>query len=338
MPLAKKIDNSKYIYAVSRIRAIEKNLLTNLSFDRMVDSRTPEEALKILLEAGYGHGTDVKSPLQYEELLKDEFNKVYQLLSELAPEPEIINIFLISNDYHNIKVFLKSEFSGQEVADIIVEPGSIPVDTLNVMIQDRNFGDMPAVMRNAVEESIETFGATKNPQIIDLIMDKAHFVHMKELAEKSGSKFLNDLVVIMIDICNLKIFLRVKNLKKTWDFLQKVLIAGGKIDSKTFVENLDTSLDNFLESLRYTQYGDLLEESIENIKSTKSITKFEKLCDNFILSFVKNAKFMTFGVEPLIGYLIAKETEIRNARIIMVGKINNIPNEKIKERLREAYV
>jgi len=35
---------------------------------------------------------------------------------------------------------------------------------------------------------------------------------------------------------------------------------------------------------------------------------------------------------------MAKETEIKNARIIMVGKINNISNDVIRERLRESYV
>ncbi|MDQ2085126.1 V-type ATP synthase subunit C [Herbivorax sp. ANBcel31] len=338
MPTTKKIDELNYIYVVSRIRAIEKKLLSNLKFDRMVDSKTPDEALKTLLEADYGLKTDVKSALQYEELLKEEYNKVYQLLSELAPEPDIINMFLMSNDYHNIKVFLKSEFSGQESTDIIVEPGSIPVKTLEIMIQDRNLSDMSSVMRNAVEDCIETFGKTKNPQIIDLIMDKAQYTHMKELAEASGSEFINDLIVIMIDICNLRIFLRIKNLKKTWDFLQKILIPGGEIDTKVFVENLDGTLENFLEALRYTRYGDFLEESIDGGDFSKNLTKFEKLCDNFIISFVKKAKFLSFGIEPLIGYLIAKETEIKNARIIMVGKINDIPNEKIRERLREAYV
>ncbi|HQD28113.1 V-type ATP synthase subunit C [Acetivibrio saccincola] len=337
MAFAKKIDNSKYIYAVSRIRAIEKKLLTNSSFERMIESKTPDEALKILIEADYGYGTDVKV-FQYEVLLKEEYNKVYELLKELAPEPEIINMFLISNDYHNIKVFLKSEFSGQEATDIITEPGSIPANSLKVMIQDRNFKDMPEIMGNAIEECIETFGSTKNPQIIDLIMDRAHFTHMREIAGASGSSFLNELAVMMIDICNLKIFLRIKNLKKTWDFLQKVLIPGGEIDSKIFVENLDKPLDNLLEALKYTRYGELLEKSFENIESTKSLTKFEKLCDDFILSYVRKTKFIIYGIEPLIGYLIAKETEIRNARIIMVGKINNIPSEKIRERLREAYV
>jgi len=66
LPFAKKIDDSKYIYAVSRIRAIEKKLLTNSSFERMIDSKTPDEALKTLLEADYGYGTDIKNVLQYE--------------------------------------------------------------------------------------------------------------------------------------------------------------------------------------------------------------------------------------------------------------------------------
>ncbi|MDK2799758.1 MAG: V/A-type H+/Na+-transporting ATPase subunit [Clostridiales bacterium] len=47
---------------------------------------------------------------------------------------------------------------------------------------------------------------------------------------------------------------------------------------------------------------------------------------------------MAFGIEPLVAYLMAKENEIKIVRIIMVGKINNISNEIIRERLREAYV
>ena len=62
-------------------------------------------------------------------------------------------------------------------------------------------------------------------------------------------------------------------------FPQKVLIPGGKIDNKIFLENLDNSLDNLLEALRYSKYGEVLEKSIENINSTKSLTKFE----NFVM-------------------------------------------------------
>jgi V/A-type H+-transporting ATPase subunit C len=35
---------------------------------------------------------------------------------------------------------------------------------------------------------------------------------------------------------------------------------------------------------------------------------------------------------------LAKENEIRIIRIIMVGKINNMPTDSIRERLRDVYV
>ena len=42
--------------------------------------------------------------------------------------------------------------------------------------------------------------------------------------------------------------------------------------------------------------------------------------------------------EPLLAYIYAKETEIKVIRIIMVGKLNNIAEEVIRERLRDIYV
>ena len=47
---------------------------------------------------------------------------------------------------------------------------------------------------------------------------------------------------------------------------------------------------------------------------------------------------MVLGPEPVIAYLLAKENEIKIIRIIMVGKINRLPTEEIRERLRDVYV
>lgn len=298
MPKLKKIDESKYIYAVSRIRAIEKRLLDKVKLDRMVEAKSADESLKVLLEAGYGSGDgDIKSVFEYENILKEEHKKVYSLLNELAPKQETINMFLLSNDYHNVKVILKAEFSEQDETSLLIEPGSIPVSELKLMIKDRNMSKMPSIMRKAVEEAIDTYSRTNDPQVIDLILDKANYVHMKSISDSLDNKFINELVVILIDLRNINIFLRVKNLKKSWDFLQKVLIPGGHIDIKVFIENFDAPLESLVEELRFTQYGPLLEDGIESLRSTGSLTKFEKLSDNFITSYVKKAKYITFGIE-----------------------------------------
>ena len=335
----KKKNDTQYAYSVSRIRAIERKLLDKGKLDRMVDAKSPEEALKVLQEADYGNlGSDTANIYEYENLLGEEYKKVYNLLKEIAPEPDVFDLFLISNDYHNLKVLLKAEFSGQDDNGLLIESGSIPSGKLKTMIRDRNMSNMPAIMKNAVEESIETYNKTLDPQVIDIILDKASFKQMKDTSIKSGNKFIKDLVTLFIDLANIKVFLRVKALNKSFDFLQKILIAEGSINIKLFIGNLDNPLDSFIDALQFTSIGAFLQEGIENFKSTGTLTKFEKLSDNSIMDYVKKSKYVSLGIEPLVGYLMAKEMEIRNARIVMVGKINNISNEVIKERLREAYV
>ena len=55
------------------------------------------------------------------------------------------------------------------------------------------------------------------------------------------------------------------------------------------------------------------------------------------MNMMKEAKMIPFGGEPLLAYIYAKETEIKVVRIIMVGKLNNIAEEVIRERLRDIY-
>lgn len=337
--MSKENKDTQYAYSVSRIRAIERKLLDKGKLDRMVEAKSPEEALKVLQEADYGNpSSDTLNIYDYENLLGDEYKKVYLLLKEIAPDPEVFDLFLLTNDYHNIKVILKAEFSGQDDSKLLTESGSIPTEKLKSMIKERNLANIPSVMKSSIEECIETYNKTLDPQVIDIILDKANFKHMKETALKSGNAFIINLVTLFIDLANIKVFLRVKKLNKSFDFLQKVLLSGGSINQKVFIDNLDTPLDSFVDAMRFNSLGAFIQEGIESFKITGNLTKFEKLSDNYIMAYVKRAKYVSLGIEPLVGYLMAKEMEIKNAKIVMVGKINNISNEVIRERLREAYV
>ena len=56
------------------------------------------------------------------------------------------------------------------------------------------------------------------------------------------------------------------------------------------------------------------------------------------MDLIKGARLVTFGPDRILSYIYAKETEIKIIRIIMVGKLNNISQEVIRERLRDSYV
>ena len=331
------LQDTDYAYAVARIRAIEKKLLDKNNFERMAEAKSPEDALKIVFDAGYGAvGADMSNPLEYENLLKDEQRKAYALLRETSPNPAIFDIFFLRDDYHNIKVIIKGEFSDGYDDGILSGSGTIPANKIKLMLRERSFADMPPEMRRAVEECLDVFNRTGDPQMIDFILDKACFAQMKELASKTGNAFLIGLTVILIDIANIKSFLRVKRLGRAWDLLGKAFIPGGMLDKKLFEECLNEPIENFEAALNLKPYSTLA-VGIDTFKNAGSFSKFEQLADNHILSYARKALYKPMGPEPLIGYLIGKENEIKNIRIIMVGKINGIPADAIKDRLRDSY-
>lgn len=331
--------DTQYAYSVARIRAIENHLLNKVKIERMLEAKSPGEAFKVLVEADYGYSAgELTSPFEYEKLLAEENSKVYKLLKEIAPQPEAFDVFLMKNDYHNIKVLLKAEFLGHDVDELLIDAGTIPVSKMKLVIKERKLVELPAIMAHAVEECIDTYNRTGDSQIIDIILDKANYVQMMESAQKVNNPFLTDLVKILIDLNNIRTFLRVKALNKSFDFLQKVLLSGGGIRERLFVKWLDLSYEDLIAELSYTPYGTICDDGIRYYLNKGSLTRLEKLSDDYVINYIKRAKYISLGIEPLIGYLLAKENEIKIVRIIMVGKINNISNEIIRERLREAYV
>ncbi|NSW90529.1 MAG: V-type ATP synthase subunit C [Firmicutes bacterium] len=331
---------TQFAYGIGRIRVIEKRLLDKGKFDRMIDSKTPGEALKILVEAGYDESaTDITGKAyEYEKLLREEQKKLYRLLRELTDESKVFDIFLLNNDYHNIKVILKSEFLGIEDNTNLLESVSIPATNLKMMIRERDFEQLSFYMKEAIEECIDTFNRTHDPQQIDLILDRAYFKHVVELANNLEISFIKELLKITVDLTNIKTFLRLKKLNMPVGFLQKNLMPGGKIDNNIFIRNMDLPLEGFVDTMKGSAYENICKKGIDSFINTGSIAVFEKLADDYLIAFAKKVKYKTFGIEPLIGYLLAKENELKNVRIVMVGKINNISADIIRERLRETYV
>ena len=68
-----------------------------------------------------------------------------------------------------------------------------------------------------------------------------------------------------------------------------------------------------------------------------AITRLEKALADFQVELFRQARYFSSGVEPLLGYLLAKQNELKDLRFILVGKLNNVPAERLKERLSVCY-
>ena len=70
----------------------------------------------------------------------------------------------------------------------------------------------------------------------------------------------------------------------------------------------------------------------------QGFTAFEKACDDYLMEYIKEAKYKTLTPEPVVAYILAKETEAKCVRIILTCKLHQIDVDVIKERVREGYV
>ena len=84
----------------------------------------------------------------------------------------------------------------------------------------------------------------------------------------------------------------------------------------------------------------LLDSVIKQLQNLTSEGKvaFEKWCDDSVIELCKGAKYEFFGFAPIAAYYFAKTTEIKTVRIVLSAKLAGVPNEIIRERVRDLYV
>ncbi|MDD5084682.1 MAG: V-type ATPase subunit [Candidatus Omnitrophica bacterium] len=153
-----------------------------------------------------------------------------------------------------------------------------------------------------------------------------------------GNLFLNEYLRIAADLENAKIFLRAKIQLRDKKFLAGCLVEGGYVKPAEFLELFGESMDTVSRRLGGPRYNDVLSAGITAYRSGGKLAVLERDCDNFLMGYIKKAKYFHFGIEPLVSYALAKENEVKNLRVIFIGMENNFKPEETRAYLRNSYV
>lgn len=335
-----RIKEEGYAYATARIRVREVKLLPQSKLERLFDITDSADAVKLLAEAGYSSenpNSSKEGTEDIEKFLSSELKKAYDFIEEIVPDPLVVNLFKKKYDYLNAKLILKAEFLKIDVTESLSDMGTIEPNKLLKIIADRKLEEVSEIFSQGVLAAIDSFNKTRDPQIIDFILDNASYADMMADAKKSEDSALIKIVNILIDTANIRILIRSKLLKKPEEFIRKAWIKSGTIKEESFEEIVNSDMDRLFAVLKDIGYEKLANMLIEAVNHEEGISEAEKILDDFITDYLKQSKYVVMGIEPVIGYLFFKETEIKNARLIITGVKNNISREIIKERLRLGY-
>lgn len=332
-----RIRDEDYAYATARVRAVEVHMLDSARLERLLEAATLADGMKLLAEARYGTGTPLAEQ-GWEALLDGELARCYAFLTGLMPHPEVLDVFRLREDYLNLKLMLKSLYQGRDVAGTTGDSGMVPAGQLVRAIVDNHPGSLPETMGKALTEAMLEFGKRADPRDIDLVLDRAVYRHMNEKAAEIGHPFLVELVSLMSDMANIRIYIRGRLTGESREFFSRALLEGGRVDASKFRDASEKPVEAFLESIRHTWFGEAAMAGMDGYKAGRGITWLEKRLDDRFMDYVRRARYVAMGLEALVGHLLARETEIRNVRIIFTGKGNGLSHEDIRERLRMTYV
>ncbi len=328
----------EYHYGVGRIRSLEARMLSPAQLARMAAAADYESAFGVLTETIYAENiSKLKRPFDFEELCELEILSLKGLMDYLAPENEILSTLFKKYDYLNSKILFRSYFSQNEIVEIYSKAGTIDFDVLKLYIFEgiKEIDDKNIL--EAIDKAKSTYDQTKDPQSLDLTLDKHYFSFLKQICDTSTSQLIKEMVNCRIDLANIKILLRVQELKKDKKFLEGALFRG-LIDKDILLNLHDKSPQDIIAKLNFTPYFPAITEGIEHFSNKRSFHLLEKLMDDFLVGQFRKAKYMSSGIEPLVGFYLAKEAEIKTIQFILICKKNYVGTERIKERLRVSYV
>ncbi|MFR8403341.1 MAG: V-type ATPase subunit [Monoglobus pectinilyticus] len=159
----------QYTYAVSRIHARELDLLSSSDLEQLLICPDFETALKYLTEKGYGIKDNYRS---FEELEKDETEKMWELINELIPDKTPFETLLRQIDFHNLKAAIKSVFTAEEAEGYFLRGGTVEPQVILNAVKIKNYSELPEFLSGTAVEATEKFAETGDGQECDIYIDR----------------------------------------------------------------------------------------------------------------------------------------------------------------------
>ena len=337
-----------YTYSVGVVRALESLLLNENELERMFLAKNAEDAFRILNETDYANNKEgVHDPTDFQKVINEGLIEIQQRLEKITPDQRILNILWMEYDFHNIKTMLKGHLSGKSFEDIeyLMNPmGKINIQKLKQFIYDKTNSDWELFpkteiyIKKRIRNVEDLFKKTgKNPQVIDLFLDQKLMKIIFHKAEESGSIFLTNYIKLLIDLSNIKLFFRMQATGKDIQMFEYGFLWNGTNSWNKMKEAFELGLDKFPEFMKFSKYSKIVDEGYKKYIEENSLIFLEKEIENYLTNYIKRAKYMVFGPEPLLAYFLAKRNNALIMRMILIHKLNKIDPEEIKERLRSLY-
>ncbi len=316
-------------YACGRVGALGRTALHKAQLERLLSTRSYEEANRTLSDIGFAAADNA----DFQSAVDQHVLKACQLIRAVTPDPLVTDCFFLRYDVHNLKVLMKSRLLAQQPR-FLSACGTISPDKLRHCVADHTYALLPKAIKDAMNALEKQNAVAFDPMLIDTELDKAMYRQIFEnLALSTQGDVAKRYFQAKADLQNAIMLLRLKAMGKDAAFFENVALPGGNVKPSAFAIDFSES-ERFARPLR--RYSvDVYQAATEAAVDFSKLPYLEKVTDDYLYSLLRPHRYDAASIEVLISFLLQKQREATDVRLIMAGKLNGFKPEAVAERMRE---
>ncbi len=342
----KSLDRNQFLKPVVETRILEKRLLSRGSFEKMLQMQEFRRIRSLLIGAGYSllfaeDATEAQVPALLNECMADFLDEILRISPPVATE--YLDLLFLEYDIHNIQAALMRRQEGARASN---RPISLP----------RDRAARYAALLDGTAEGDDAYarllwGAQreyqKSPRAAQQWLDREYFNRLAAVAASSGIPLFMEYIKAKADFYNILLLLRLRRMQASSPGLagagalglyRELLAGGGAIDREFLGDLFPLRPEEMARKLDQTPYRRTLTVGVDLFGYGMETFLLEKDMDDYLSRLVRASRHTAIGPEPLFGYLYGRRMEIINLRLLFAVRLQGLPEQAARERLRETYV
>ncbi|KYK32042.1 MAG: hypothetical protein AYK22_00335 [Thermoplasmatales archaeon SG8-52-3] len=331
-----------FAYPNAKYEAIGNPFISEKELNRVIESKDLVN-FKDTLNASKDYELSGENTSEIQQSLDDNLIQTIKMMQKESSKKmkDFFNNFLEKYDIYLIKNTIKTKLEEKKIDDRTIDSVILPKskNLLQKIIESekqnlpetlKDYGFEKDLIDTIIEENYEFLKI--DTEIEKYIIKKFKNTKVPYKCENAKQKFVGTL----IDTITIKNILRAKQLGYDLDACKKLFIGEGQeIASWKFsVIAEQDSVPHVISSLEGTSYFDSLKNVIEEYNTSKSVQILENALDSNLLKLVENIStknYVTIG--PTIRYIVSKEFEIENLKIVSKAISEGLSSETYKSYL-----
>ncbi len=339
---------SFYPYTYVRVMAMKGKLYKKQDYDKLLKMQGSDIAAYLensdykedILALGktYAGYTLVERAL-YSNLIRN----MQKLLRICSPEMNyLLRAYLFRHDVYNVKTILRGKAASQKNADVealLLPFGTFSDKKLSVLLSSES---MSSVLLKAgftdreFADALAYYEKEKSLLAVENFLDKAYYTFLFSFLTKLAGEhqLFKELLQTEIDVLNVKLLLRLKKQGIAQQDMVSFFFSGGSLFSlsklhtlavKDFAGIVQALSQTSLHAVVHVHQDALLQQDLKGFEKGLDVWHLQKailLLHQFPLS-----------VDTLLGYMFAKEIEMRNLRVLVKGKQFGLAAEFLEGQL-----